>query len=91
MKSRKLQAPDEAQIQEVKEKYEEKLLLLPNVAGVGIGYKITKGIQGNYFCLKIYVSKKIPSKKLSKNQIIPAQLDGIQTDVEEIGNLKAYA
>lgn len=91
MKSRKIQAPDLPQILKVKEKFEKDLLRLPNVAGVGIGYKIAKGIHAGIPSLKIYVSKKISCRRLSKNQIIPALLDGIPTDVEEIGSIKANA
>ena len=91
MKSRKIKASSGPEIQKIKEKYEKDLLLLPNVSGVGIGYKITKGNQADALCLKVYVSKKIPSQKLSKNQMIPAQLEGIPTDVEEIGKVKANA
>ena len=91
MKSRKIKVFTRPDIQKIIEKYEKDLLLLPNVTGVGIGYKITRGIQKNALCLKVYVRKKVPSQELPKNQIIPAQLNGILTDVEEIGNVKAHA
>ena len=91
MKSRKIKVFTRPDIQKIIEKYEKDLLLLPNVTGVGIGYKITRGIQKNALCLKFYVRKKVPSQELPKNQIIPAQLNGILTDVEEIGNVKAHA
>lgn len=91
MKSRKVPDLNSPQIQKIKEKCEKELLLFPNVSGVGIGHKITQGIQADTPCIKVYVSKKIPAQKLSRNQIIPTQLDGILTDVEEIGNVKAYA
>ncbi|MDO8748143.1 MAG: hypothetical protein Q7J72_03380 [Candidatus Omnitrophota bacterium] len=76
-------------IQRVKEQYEEELLLNPNVVGVGIGTKIIKGISTQRQCIKIYVRKKIPKSKLKKNELIPQKLNGIETDVEEVGRLKA--
>ncbi|HAH20827.1 MAG: hypothetical protein A2Y00_03035 [Omnitrophica WOR_2 bacterium GWF2_43_52] len=91
MKSRKIKVFTRSDIKKIKEKYEKDLLLLPHVVGVGIGYKITQEREKNTLCLKVYVSKKTPSKELSKNKTIPTQLDGILTDVEEIGMVKAYA
>lgn len=78
-------------IQRIKERYEEELLLNPNVAGVGIGTKIIKGIPTERQCIKIYVRKKIPRSGLQKNELIPQKLNGIETDVEEVGRLKAQA
>ena len=76
-------------IQRVKERYEAELLLNSNVVGVGIGTKIINGISTQRQCIKIYVRKKIPRNKLHKNELIPRKLNGIETDVEEIGRLKA--
>lgn len=78
-------------IQRVKERYEAELLLNSNVVGVGIGTKIIKGISTQRECIKIYVRKKFPRNKLQKNELIPRKLNGIETDVEEIGSLKAQA
>ena len=76
-------------IQKIKERYEEELLLNPNVVGVGIGTKIIKGISTQKQCIKIYVRKKIPRSKLQKKELIPQKLNGVETDVEEVGKLKA--
>ncbi len=76
-------------IQMVKERYEAELLLNSNVVGVGIGTKIIKGISTQRQCIKIYVRKKFPKNKLQKNELIPRKLNGIETDVEEIGRVKA--
>lgn len=75
-------------IQKIKEQYEEKLLLNPNVVGVGIGIKIINGILTKRKCIKIYVQKKAPRSKLKKNEIIPQRLSGVETDIEEVGRLK---
>ena len=76
-------------IQRVKERYEEEFLLNPNVVGVGIGTKIIKGVSTQRQCIKIYVQKKMSRGKLKKNELIPQKLNGIETDVEEIGRVKA--
>jgi hypothetical protein len=75
-------------IQSIKERYEEKLLLNPNVVGVGVGTKIINGILTKRKCIKIYVQKKVPLSKLKKKEIIPRRLDGVETDIEEMGRLK---
>lgn len=76
-------------IRKIKERHEQKLLLFPNVVGVGIGTKIIKGMSTERQCIKIYVRKKIPRSKLQKNELIPQKLNGIETDIEEVGKLKA--
>ncbi len=76
-------------IRKIKERYEQKLLLFPNVAGVGIGTKIINDISTERKCIKIYVQKKVSRNKLKKNELIPGKLNGIETDVEEIGKLEA--
>lgn len=76
-------------IRKIKERYEEKLLSFPNVVGVGIGAKIINGISTQRKCIKIYVQKKVSRSKLQKNELIPGKIDGIETDVEEIGRLEA--
>lgn len=60
-------------------KYEDAVLQLPNVTGMGIGLKADKQV------IKVFVSKKLPEDFLKSDEIIPKTLDGYQTDVEEIG------
>ena len=79
----------ENKIKQLQKKYEPRLLSFPNVVGVGIGFKERKNISTKKLCLKVYVLKKIPPGKLSKDQLIPKKLEGIETDVEEVGRLKA--
>ena len=76
-------------IEQIKKKYELDLLRQANVVGVGIGMKMKKGISTNKVCLKVYVCQKLPKSKLDKNEILPEKLEGIETDIEEIGKLEA--
>jgi hypothetical protein len=66
-------------IESVKKKYEERLLLLPNVIGIGIG-----GLRGKPV-IKVFVTQKLPVSGLKPNEIIPKILDEYEIDVEEIG------
>lgn len=70
-------------IQSVKRKFEDQLLRLPNVTGVGIGDRDGREV------LKVFVSQKVPESDLKSNEIIPEVLDGYETDVEEIGYVTA--
>lgn len=69
---------------------ETRFLEKANVVGVGIGEKIKAGISLGCLCLKVYVEKKYPESRLSKNDIIPRKLSRIETDVEEVGKLVAF-
>lgn len=67
----------------VKEKYEEQLMRLPNVTGVGIGEKAGKEV------IKVFVTMKVPLPALKPQEIVPKMLEEYETDVEEIGVLMA--
>ncbi len=66
-------------IEKVKDKYEQQLMQLPNVTGVGIGEKDGKPV------IKVFVTRKVAESSLRPHEVIPKQLEGHQTDVEEIG------
>lgn len=70
-------------IEAVKKKYEEQLMQLPNVTGVGIGEKERKKV------IKVFVTHKVPESALRPHEIVPKMLDGYETDVEEIGVVTA--
>lgn len=68
----------------------EYLLKKPQVIGVGRGYKEVGGKQTEEEAIIILVNKKLPYKSLLADQLVPKSLDGMQTDVIEVGELKAY-
>ena len=70
-------------VEAVKMKYEERLMRLSNVTGVGIGQKAGKAV------IKVFVTHKVPESALRPQDIIPKALDGHETDVEEIGIVTA--
>ena len=70
-------------IEVVKMKYEEQLMRLSNVTGVGIGKKAGKAV------IKVFVTHKVPESALQPQDVIPKALDGLETDVEEIGIVTA--
>ncbi len=66
-------------IETVKGNYEDQLMRLPNVTGVGIGEKKGKKV------IKVFVTRKILEDSLQPQEVVPRTLDGYETDVEEIG------
>lgn len=70
-------------IESVKRKYEDQLMRLPNVTGIGIGDREGSEI------LKVFVTQKVPESELKPEEIVPKVLNGYETDVEEIGFVTA--
>ncbi|MEL7644362.1 MAG: serine protease, partial [bacterium] len=66
--------------------YQDFLLALPNVVGVGIGHKKTGGNKLEGLSLVTLVRAKVPVDSLPKGATIPPVLDGVQTDVVEVGH-----
>ena len=86
-----------AKTSEAKNSSEADLLSLPNVCGVGIGYKEVKGKTTKDLAVNIFVEKKVDKKQLDKKDIAPAKItipetgEDVVTDVIEIGIIKALA
>ncbi|MGD0624531.1 MAG: hypothetical protein ABSB32_07395 [Thermodesulfobacteriota bacterium] len=81
----------EAKIMEVKRAQEHKLLQKKNVVGVGIGKKIVEGKQTDQDCITVMVNQKVSPQALSKEDVIPSEIEGILTDVVQVGTLRAFA
>ena len=70
-----------------KDKYRKQLLALSNVEAVGIGPELSNGIPTGKTAIKIFVRKKKPVENLAEEELIPSELDGFPTDVEELAPL----
>ncbi len=68
-----------------------KLRLIRNVKDVGVGAKQTAGKVTGDSCIRVYVNAKIPLNLLPPDQQIPAQIDGVATDVNVNGTIRRYA
>lgn len=76
-------APSEVEIRAAKNNNKDYLLQRANAVSVGVGRKNDT----DELCLVVGVSKKVPEDQLDKQDVIPSQVDGIQTDVQEIGEI----
>ena len=73
----------------VKARHEKTLMQLPNVVGVGVGFKEKGGQWTDQIAIVVNVRKKIPLADLSAEDVVPLQLDDIVTDVQAVGEMKA--
>ena len=76
-------------IKEIKEKYTSELLRKPNVVGIAIGYKKKRGQKTEMPSLVVMVRKKVPLSQLEARDVVPPEIDGVITDVREVGEIKA--
>lgn len=67
------------------------LLALPNVVGVGVGYKRTGGERTSKPAVVVLVRRKVPKDELEPQHLVPERVDGVPTDVVEVGDLKPLA
>ncbi|MCX8004354.1 MAG: S1 family peptidase [Burkholderiaceae bacterium] len=80
-----------ARIMEAQQRRELELLQLPNVVGVAPSLKVTGGKPTDRWSLTVLVEKKLPKNKLGREDVVPATLDGVVTDVVETGRIEALA
>ena len=71
--------------------HQETILGKPNVVGVGVGLKSAHGRTTGELALTALVRKKVPEAALAPQEMVPAELDGVPTDVLEVGDLRALA
>jgi len=77
------------QIRAVRHAREKELMSKANVVGVGLGLRQRAGEHTGEPALVVMVSKKVPIEFLSPRDVIPASLDGVPVDVQEIGEVRA--
>ncbi len=75
-------------IRRVLKKAQERFFPLPNVVGVGIGYKKTAQKRTDSLSVVVYVTQKEKHRDLAPTEIIPRSIDEVPTDVVEIGEVK---
>ncbi len=73
-----------AEIRPIKERVEDQLIAQPGVVAVDIGHKVSKGKTTGELSIVVYVTKKKPKSSLAADELIPAKIDGIATDVKEL-------
>jgi len=81
---------EQERVTQAKEKHWSELLAKPNVVGVGIGMKETRGEKTGEMSVVVMVRFKLPLEGLEAGVAVPAAVDGVPTDVIQVGNLRAW-
>ena len=69
----------------IKTRVAPRLLALPGVTAVGLGSKETRGQPTGELALKVFVIVKRPADQVAAAELIPAEIDGLPTDVIQSG------
>lgn len=75
----------EDQAREIKTRVAPQLLALPGVTAVGLGSKEITGRPTGELALKVFVEVKTDAAAVPAEELIPAEIDGLPTDVIESG------
>jgi hypothetical protein len=78
-------APDYGRVRAVKQTAQGGLLAIPEVHAVGIGPKVTNGQRTGVPSIIVFLTRKLPSAEIRAEHVVPAEIDGVQTDVMEMG------
>lgn len=76
-------------IKDIKSRYEQFLFDKPNVVGVMTSYKEVEGERTDLLSLTCLVVNKVPEITLQREEVIPPNIEGVPTDVVEVGELVA--
>jgi len=82
---------EHAEVKRAQVRHQTALLAMPNVVGLGIGLKTVRGRRGERLCLAALVRRKVPRAALEPEALIPERVDGVPTDVIEVGEVRAQA
>src|SRR5437763_1851492 len=75
----------------IKTRVAPQLLVLPGVTAVGLGSKETGGRPTGELALKVFVTVKRPAGQVAAAELIPAEIDGLRTDVIQSGARRLLA
>ena len=80
---------EQEQLRRVKESHKEAILAKLNVVGVGTGFKVTGKETTDELCVVVMVRNKLPEAGLPPSALVPSVIDGVSTDVIQVGDLRA--
>ena len=64
---------------------------IPNIVGVGLGLKFVDGRPTGQVVVKVLVVRKLPASQVPAHSLIPEQVNGVATDVDQFGLIAAHA
>ena len=78
------------QVFQAQAQVQDEFLARSNVVGVAVGNKGDKTVEEGEKAVVVLVEQKMPLAALSAQDVIPSTIDGVRTDVYEVGYLRAY-
>ncbi|MFB2976500.1 hypothetical protein [Microseira sp. BLCC-F43] len=71
----------------VKDRVADSWLQQENVTGIGVGYKVKDATTTNEIAIQIFVQQKLPATDANHRgwQLVPPDIDGVPTDVVQLG------
>ena len=61
-----------------------------NIQGIGVGIRSTAHGYTGELAVKVYVTEKAPLSRVDRSFVVPAEINGYPTDVEEVGEFNAF-
>ncbi len=83
--------PEYDQILKVRADAEARLRAIPGVHAVGISRKVVAGKPTADLCVTVFLSEKKPLDQLAPEDVVPAEIDGVPTDVVEMEMPRLHA
>ena len=68
-----------------------RLMSYPGVHMIGLGRKEISGRRTDVYAIRVFVSRKLPRSALDQAQVIPAEIQGVPTDVVEQQEIRLLA
>jgi hypothetical protein len=81
---------DYTRVRSVMRTAEGRLLLLPGVHAIGVGPKTVGGQRTDEPSIIVFLVKKKPQSELAPEDVVPAEIDGVKTDVIEMPVPRPY-
>lgn len=72
------------------ERSRERILDRANVVATGAGYKVRGGVRTDDLAIVASVTEKVPLERLAPEDLVPAAVDGVPTDVVPTGPIRAF-
>jgi hypothetical protein len=83
--------PTESEHSAIKARAAARLLALPGVVAVGLGSKEVGDAPTDQLAIKVFVKVKRPPEAVPADELIPAEIEGVPTDVIESGEIHLVA
>lgn len=74
-------------VRAVKTRHENHLLARPGVVSVGVGLRQRGGVLTGELCIVVMVRNKRTLARLSPDEVLPVEIEGIRVDVQESGEI----